>query len=86
MNILPEYEQFIQQSVETGVFRDRDEVLNEALKLLKQRQTLVAQIAEGLRALEAGNYNVYDDASLRARFDELESRALSHGAADHESR
>jgi Arc/MetJ-type ribon-helix-helix transcriptional regulator len=75
-SILPEYEQFIQKSVETGVFRDRTEALNEALKLLKQRQELLAGIEEGIRQIENGECTEYDAESLDRRFEELKQIAL----------
>jgi len=46
-SISPENEQFIQHELEAGTYHDRDELLDEAVRLLKRRRELQ-------RAIEAG--------------------------------
>jgi Arc/MetJ-type ribon-helix-helix transcriptional regulator len=71
-DISPQNEQYIQQVVETGRFRDRGEALDEAVELLKKRIELVQHVDEGTRELAAGDYVDYDDAGLRDFFDQVQ--------------
>ena len=49
--VSPENELFIQQAVAAGVFSDREHALDEAVGLLKSRQSILAHIDEGTRQL-----------------------------------
>ena len=47
-DISPENEQFVQYELETGNYRTRSELFDEALSLLKQRRDLERQIQAGI--------------------------------------
>ena len=70
----PENELFIQQAVAAGVFPDREHALDEAVGLLKSRQSILAHIDEGTRQLREGDFVEFDQDGLRGFFDEVQSR------------
>jgi antitoxin ParD1/3/4 len=47
-DISPEYEQFIQYELESGVYPGRGELLDEAVGLLKRRRDLQREIQAGI--------------------------------------
>ncbi len=73
--VSPENERFIQDLIERGSFHDRGAVLDAGIELLRLRGELVDRIEKGHCQLKDGQYTDYDDASLRARFCDLEKRA-----------
>ncbi|MGA2258380.1 MAG: hypothetical protein ABSG53_27260 [Thermoguttaceae bacterium] len=70
----PENELFIRQAVAAGVFSDREHALDEAVGLLKNRQSILAHIDEGTRQLREGDYIEVDQGGLRGFFDEIQTR------------
>jgi antitoxin ParD1/3/4 len=58
--------QFVHDLVVTGRFSSEQEAVSEALRLLKSREQLRAEIAEGVRQLEQGEWVDGDE-----MFDEL---------------
>lgn len=75
VEISQENEQFLEQAVAAGTFQDRAQALNHAVELLRKRAALLAHIDEGIEDLSAGRYTDYDEAGLRARFEEFRKRA-----------
>ena len=73
--VSPENERYIQSLIEGGRFRNRTEVLDAGVDLLRLRSELLARIEEGRRQLDEGEYTEYDDSSLRERFRVLTQRA-----------
>lgn len=47
-NISPENEQFIQHELESGIYQNRGELLDEAVSLLKRRRDLEREIQAGI--------------------------------------
>ncbi len=47
-NISPENEQFIQYELASGTFRSRDQLLDEAVRLLKRQRELQREIQAGI--------------------------------------
>ena len=47
-DISPENEQFIQHELESGVYRSRSELLDQAVSLLKRRRDLQREIQAGI--------------------------------------
>lgn len=80
-DVSPKNEQYIQSLIERGRFRDRGEVLDAGVELLRMRGELLDRIDEGRRQLDGGEYTDYDDFSLSQRFSELKERARK--AAEH---
>lgn len=88
---------FIDQLVESDRFRNADEVIFEAIKLMEMAQTdpkanhaiLLAAIQQGIDSIEAGNFTAFDSsealgAHLNAIADEAIAEAESELAAEAE--
>ncbi len=78
-DVSPKNEQYIQNLIERGNYRDRGEVLDAGVELLRLRSELLDRIDEGRRQLDEGDYTDYDDSSLGQRFSELKERARRAG-------
>ena len=55
-DLSPENEQFLQQAIDCGTFRDRRQAPDRAVELQKRRQQLLEHIDEGTRQLQTGEY------------------------------
>ncbi len=75
----PEIQSIVDEQLATGQYGSADEVVLEAVRLLAERnrrlERLRREIQIGCDEIERGEYTDYDDASLKARFDELKQRA-----------
>ncbi len=49
-DISPENEQFIEHQLESGTYRSREELLDEAVRLLKRRRELQEAIEAGIES------------------------------------
>jgi putative addiction module CopG family antidote len=68
VEIPSDLQDFVQAAITSGNFKDEGEVVGEALRLLRQREQLRADVNVGLAQLDAGQYAEYDEHGLRARF------------------
>lgn len=74
IGISPENEQFLQEAIELGSYASRDQALDEAVTLLKQRDELLRHIDEGTRQLRQGEgIELKDDEELRQFFEEIKA-------------
>jgi antitoxin ParD1/3/4 len=75
----PELQQLVSQELATGRYSSENDLLLEAVRVLaerdRRREELRQQIQIGRDQLDRGEYTEYDEAGLRARFDELKMRA-----------
>lgn len=85
-DISPENEQFIASAVSRGDFRDRFEVLNAGVELLKRKQEYCDDIAAGTRQLEQGQFRDYDRNTLQSLFDQIKAEGRRLLAAQQSSR
>ncbi|XGV95513.1 MAG: type II toxin-antitoxin system ParD family antitoxin [Leptolyngbya sp. BL-A-14] len=46
ISLKPEYEQFIQSQIDTGNYTSADEIINEAFKLLLERERKLAELRQ----------------------------------------
>ena len=73
----PDLERLVQQELATGKYKSEDEVLLEAMKLLRDREIHFQQFRKNLRArldrLDRGKGTELDDESLAAFLDEIEA-------------
>ena len=74
-DISPENVQFIQTVTDRGQDRDRGQVLDEALELLKKRDQLRRDVNAGIEQLERGGGIDGDEVFERLR---LKAEALAH--------
>jgi putative addiction module CopG family antidote len=77
----PELEQFVAQQVAAGNYPSEQELVVSAVRVLRDVQARQRQFEDdirvGMEQLERGEFNEYDEASLRRRFEELKQRAES---------
>lgn len=78
-NISPENEQFIQHVVETGVYHSREEVLDEALLLLRRQEDLRREVNLGIEQIQRGDYAPLDMEAVKVKLDQ---RIDSHESQD----
>jgi Arc/MetJ-type ribon-helix-helix transcriptional regulator len=75
LNLSHDSESFIQKQLSLGLYRDRNDVIEEGVGLLRKRDALIARLTESRRQLDEGEYEEYNDDSLRQLFVELIARA-----------
>ncbi len=70
----------IQWKVDSGIYGSPDEVVENALDLLDQRDVSVAMVRdlvqEGIDDIEAGRYKTYSEETLENLVDDVKRRAL----------
>ena len=76
-------EQFIEQEIAEGRFRDRAEAIDAGIGLLRQQKALVNRLANSRRQLDNGECVELDSADLRQLFNDLKDRAREQTAASH---
>lgn len=78
VDIPPEFEQFVQNAITSGMFRDEGEVIRQALHLLQQREHRLEQLRQeiqpALERLDRGEGIELDDDSLDQFFNDIEKR------------
>ena len=80
---LTAHETFIADALARGLYRDRQELLNAAVELLRRKQELLDRIDLGIKQLETGEYREFDDAGLMAFKEEIRARAIAR--LEHQS-
>jgi antitoxin ParD1/3/4 len=82
----PDLERLVQQELATGKYKSEDEVLLEAMRLLRDRETHLQQFRKNLRArldrLDRGEGTELDDESLAAFLDEIEAEVEAESASE----
>lgn len=68
-------ESFIADALARGLYKDRQEVLDSALELLRRKQELLDRIDLGIKQLEDGEYRKFDETGLLAFKEEIRARA-----------
>lgn len=74
---------FNEQEIASGRFRDRAEVLDAGIGLLRQRKAIVDRLANSRHQLDSEQYVELDSAGLRQVFDDLKSRARQLAAGEN---
>jgi antitoxin ParD1/3/4 len=71
----PDIEEFVSQELEHGTYASADELLRDAVQLLRSRHQQAGElkklIDDGVAQLDRGEYSDYDETTLRERFEEL---------------
>ena len=77
-----ELEKFVRSEVANGRYASTDEVLHEAIRILRARERQRDELRKDLQAaveqIESGDYHEYDDDSLKGFLEELKRE--THGA------
>ena len=76
-------EDFIEQEIAEGTFRDRNDALDTAIGLLRQRKSLTARLANSRRQLDNGECVEVDSTGLRQLFDDLKSKVSEQSTGSH---
>ena len=75
----PDLGQFVQEQVAAGRYETEQELVVDAVRVLRELQARQQQFHEdvrlGMEQLGRGEFIEYDDAELRGLFDELKVRA-----------
>ncbi len=74
----PELQQFVEQELASGRYQTREDVICEALRLLRERKLheLRKELDAGLQQLKRGEgIEIEDERSLQAFFDDIKARA-----------
>ena len=64
LQISQENERSIHDAMSAGDYHNPDEVLTDALRLLRRKQQLIRDVKEGVDQLNRGEYTEYDEESL----------------------
>lgn len=75
LHLPEEFESFVQQRVDSGVYTSAGEVVRTAFGLLEQRERLLAKIDAGLAPFSTGEFTEYDDESLDRFLNDIESES-----------
>ena len=79
ISLPPDIEEFIRDEVASGRYDSADDVLHEAIGILKvrqrQREELRTDIRAAVEQIENGDYFEYDNSSLREFLNELKQEA-----------
>ena len=82
-DITRENQDFIEQEIASGRFRDRAEALDAGIGLLRQQKALTNRLANSRRQLDNGECVELDSAGLHRLFDDLKDRARQHATGAH---
>jgi Arc/MetJ-type ribon-helix-helix transcriptional regulator len=78
----PELERFVEEQIAVGNYQSEQDLVVSAVRVLRDVQLRQRQFDEelrlGMEQLERGEFNEYDEAGLRKRFEELKQRAKDH--------
>ena len=81
IELTQEYEQFVQDALEQGLYSSRDDLLNDALRSLQLEREWRKHAEEGTRQLQNGEFTGFDDESLAEYFDDVKRRGRDRLAA-----
>ncbi len=65
-DVSPAHEAYITDALARGLYKDRQELLQSAIDLLRRRQEILDEVRMGLHELETGDCLELDDAGLDA--------------------
>ena len=91
MNVLlkPELEEFIQEQVTAGGYASASEVVEQALLLMQEQSQFVPEdldqeLQVGVDALDAGDYEEYDESSMADLAASIAARGRAQLAAERD--
>jgi Arc/MetJ-type ribon-helix-helix transcriptional regulator len=69
--ISPAHEAFITDALARGLYKDRKELLQSAIELLRRKEEILDEVRKGLHELQTGDCLELDDAGLDALAEEI---------------
>ena len=90
VSLTPEMEQLIARKIEAGLYPTPSEIVQEALRLLQERDehlaALQAEVRIGFEAIERGEYEDYDERTTKRLAAQIKARGRARLAAQGERR
>ena len=84
VSLTPELERLVNDRVKSGMYQTASEVVREGLRLLNERdyrELLGREIQEGLDQIERGEYEEYDEHTIKNLAADVHARGLKRLAA-----
>ena len=84
VSLTPELDQLVNDKVKTGMYQTASEVVREGLRLLKERDDMTRlrqDIRAGFAAIELGEYQEYDERTIKDLAADIRARGLKRLAA-----
>jgi Arc/MetJ-type ribon-helix-helix transcriptional regulator len=81
-DLSPNNAAFLESQVATGAFPPGGDALNAAVMLLRRRAEVLEKVQRGVRQLENGEYEEFDDKGLDRFFEELFAISDSQGKSE----
>ena len=79
VSLTPELERLVNDKVKTGMYQTASEVIREGLRLLKERDNFEAlrrEIRAGFEAIDRGDYEEYDERTVKNLTADIKARGL----------
>ncbi|MEX2026637.1 MAG: hypothetical protein WEH44_05040 [Pirellulaceae bacterium] len=83
-DVFPAHEAFINDALARGLYKDRKELLQSAIELLRRKQEILDEVRAGVAELESGDCLELDDAGLDALGEQIAAEGreeLNRGAS-----
>jgi Arc/MetJ-type ribon-helix-helix transcriptional regulator len=81
-DLSPDNAAFLESQVATGAFRSGGDALNAAVMLLRRRTEVMEKVQLGVKQLENGEYQEFDEEGLDRFFEELFNISESQGKSE----
>jgi len=84
VSLTPELERMVNNRVRSGMYQTASEVVREALRVLDERDslgTLRRKVQEGVAQIERGEYEEYDENTIKDLVADIEARGKKRLAA-----
>ncbi len=86
ISLTPDLEQLVNDKVKTGGYQTASEVIHEGLRLLQERDDIAAlrrDVSAGFEAIERGEYEEYDEHTIKNLAADVTARGLKRLAGKH---
>jgi antitoxin ParD1/3/4 len=84
IQLTPEQTKSIQTLVQSGAYRNENQVIDEALGLLKSQQELRARVNAGVQQLDQGQYRTYQTHERERFLDDVDGASQARRASPGE--
>jgi antitoxin ParD1/3/4 len=84
VSLTPELERMVNNRVKSGMYQTASEVVREALRVLTERDGQLAlrrEVQEGFAQIDRGEYEEYDESTIKDLVADIQSRGKKRLAA-----
>jgi antitoxin ParD1/3/4 len=88
VSLTPELERMVNDRVRSGMYQTASEVVREALRILKERDgqgALRREVQEGFAQIDRGEYEEFDENTIKDLVADIASRGKKRLAAKHKN-